>query len=104
VKIPLCLAFLLAVPSVAAAHQPPHVSKPAENSATGLVVRVDEGEVLRKTTRGTEIIKVPPEVSSHLGLATTEFKARGMRITTHLHERDDEAFCRPPWRRGVHAG
>jgi uncharacterized RmlC-like cupin family protein len=35
---------------------------------------------------------VPPELSSQLGLATTEFKARGMRITTHLHERDDEAF------------
>lgn len=91
-KVLLCVTLTLAVPSVADAHEAPHVSKPAEKSATGLVVKVNEGEVLRKTSRGAEIIKVPPEASSQLGLATTEFKARGMRITTHLHEGDDEAF------------
>ena len=34
----LCGVLLLAVPPVAAADQSPHVSRPAENSATGLVV------------------------------------------------------------------
>jgi mannose-6-phosphate isomerase-like protein (cupin superfamily) len=70
----------------------PLSAHPPEQPHPGTVRRATEGEVLRNDARGIEIIKITPEESKALGLATTRLKKLDARISVHLHEFDDEAF------------
>ena len=76
----------------ALAHPAPDEPAPPPSSPAGAVVPASGGEVLRQSERGTETLKVTPEMSAQLGLATTHMRAPGMKITPHIHVEDDEAF------------
>jgi quercetin dioxygenase-like cupin family protein len=76
----------------ALAHPAPEEGANPSQSQAGAVVPATGGEVILQTDRGTETIKVTPEMSGQLGLATTHMRAPGMKITPHVHVEDDEAF------------
>ena len=81
------LATVLFVAGAALAHE-----RTDGKGAAGFVRKAADGEVLLDTPRGVEIIKVGPEDSRALGVATTRFKMKGPRIAEHAHDEDDEVF------------
>lgn len=82
-------ALLMSAALCAAA---PAAAHPPEPPAQGAVRRAGEGEVTRNDPRVFEVIKITPEESKALGLATTHFKTLDAGISVHAHEFDDEAF------------
>ena len=61
-------------------------------SRKSFVYRAQEREVLVDEASGTEIIKVSPEESDSIGLATSRFTSAGSGIAPHSHEDEDEVF------------
>lgn len=76
----------------ALAHPAPDGAATPPQSQPGAVIPASGGEVILQNDRGTETIKISPEMSAQLGLATTHMRAPGMKITPHIHDEDDEAF------------
>ncbi len=70
-----------------------HVQEKATKKS-GFVVKEHEGEILpgRQEAGNIQVIKIAPEHSAALGVATSRFKGATGRISVHAHEYDDEAF------------
>jgi mannose-6-phosphate isomerase-like protein (cupin superfamily) len=83
--------LLASIGSVAAFHAD---EKGQATKTSGFVVKEHEGEILPRDDAGgnTQIIKIAPEHSAALGVATSRFKGAKARITVHAHDYDDEAF------------
>ena len=80
------LLVSVAAATVAMAHDP------ADPAGSGFVLKESEGEILHEDEVHTQIIKIAPEHSPALGLATSRFRRPGRAISVHAHEHDDEAF------------
>lgn len=84
------LCVLAGIGSVAVVHS--HVKGQATKKS-GFVVKEQEGEILPWQPGGNvQIIKIAPEESAALGVATSRFKGAKARISVHAHDDDDEAF------------
>lgn len=85
------VCVLASIGSVAVVHAHEKGQAPKKS---GFVVKEHEGEILpgRQEGGNIQIIKIAPEDSAALGVATSRFKGAKARISVHAHQYDDEAF------------
>jgi len=83
----LCLLVSIGCLAIVHAHEKGQATK-----KSGFVVKEHEGETLPDSRHKGSFIKIAPEHSAALGVATSRFTGANARILVHAHESDDEAF------------